>query len=369
MDVYFPDGLQTTSINDWFNRDYFKSKQLFTSSYHHLSKYLWRTHSWSLPSDPLLSTDTIWIGNSDAENVLVLLSGTHGIEGYCGSAIQSFILNCLQQGRLSIPDSHAILMVHALNPWGMKWGRRCDQEGVDLNRNFINFHKIPDKDHEYDLVLNQLSVSDRALRQQHLRNLINDYGQSQFDTVFCSGQYHYSWAPFYGGIQPSYANNVIDKIIDFWKLQQRVLTVIDLHTGLGPWGYGELISDHPLHSNGDIFSKKIFGNSIATTANYQSFSTPKQGLLDYRWHKMMQDEGCFLTLEFGTIGTFSLFETLLNEHLFWRDNAEITFNDADYINIRKEMFHHFNPEDSYWRQSVLFKSWQVIQQALKAVQS
>ncbi len=33
-------------------------------------------------------------------------------------------------------------MIHALNPWGMQWARRCDEQGIDINRNFIDFNQL-----------------------------------------------------------------------------------------------------------------------------------------------------------------------------------------------------------------------------------
>ena len=40
------------------------------------------------PDGKDLSTDVAWWGPTDAERVLVLISGTHGVEGYCGSGAQ-----------------------------------------------------------------------------------------------------------------------------------------------------------------------------------------------------------------------------------------------------------------------------------------
>ena len=35
-----------------------------------------------------LTTDIAWIGPRDAQKVLVMLSATHGVEGFCGSGAQ-----------------------------------------------------------------------------------------------------------------------------------------------------------------------------------------------------------------------------------------------------------------------------------------
>ncbi|WP_281015546.1 DUF2817 domain-containing protein, partial [Mesorhizobium sp. M00.F.Ca.ET.217.01.1.1] len=40
-----------------------------------------------------------------------------------------------------LPSSTAVLFVHALNCYGFAWDRRVTAEGVDLNRNFVDFSK------------------------------------------------------------------------------------------------------------------------------------------------------------------------------------------------------------------------------------
>ena len=102
----------------------------------------------------VLGTDTVWLGPLDAEQVLIFISGTHGVEGYCGSAIQQFYLSQLRSELL--PENTAILMIHSLNPWGMQWARRCDISGIDLNRNFVDYQNVEALDPEYDAILTTL---------------------------------------------------------------------------------------------------------------------------------------------------------------------------------------------------------------------
>ena len=89
------------------------------------------------PNGESLATDCAWLGNTNADNVLVIIGGTHGIEGYAGSAVEYDFL----QQHDSLPQQTAVLLVHALNAWGYAWSRRCDEEGIDINRNFVDFHQ------------------------------------------------------------------------------------------------------------------------------------------------------------------------------------------------------------------------------------
>lgn len=311
-----------------------------------------------------LLTEAIWLGPDDATKVLVIISGTHGVEGYCGSAIQRLLLDQLQQQQLPMGENSALLFLHALNPWGMYWARRCDQSGIDLNRNFIDFSARPDPDPDYSQLLTALSDVDVCKRNSRLLRLRNQWGQTRYDEVLSGGQYHQPWAPFYGGTQPANANQVIEQIIQRWSLASRELIVLDLHTGLGPFGHGELISDHPADSPSDFYSRSIYGDAIANTELGDSFSVPKAGLMDYRWHQLMSQKGCYLTLEFGTLGTQALFDVLFSESLYWRDQQPATLSDSEYSHHRQAMINHFCPADPLWRQTALFKGWQVVQRAL-----
>ena len=70
------------------------------------------------------------------ENLLVHISGTHGVEGPAGSAIQLASLNYLSSHPLSHPTT-GVLFVHGLNAYGFKHHRRVNENNVDLNRNFL----------------------------------------------------------------------------------------------------------------------------------------------------------------------------------------------------------------------------------------
>ena len=80
-------------------------------------------------------------GDKSAQRVVVISSGTHGVEGYTGSGIQSLLLHEGLYARL--PAGTRLLMVHGVNPYGFAWQRRTNESNIDLNRNFISFEKAP----------------------------------------------------------------------------------------------------------------------------------------------------------------------------------------------------------------------------------
>jgi hypothetical protein len=48
----------------------------------------------------------------------------------------------MDQG-ISVGSDDAVVFVHALNPYGMAWLRRVNENNIDLNRNFMEFEKGP----------------------------------------------------------------------------------------------------------------------------------------------------------------------------------------------------------------------------------
>ncbi len=312
--------------------------------------------------DEDLSTEVIWLGPGAATRVVVLISATHGVEGFVGAAVQTDLLARL--GKASqLPQDTAVLMVFALNPYGFSHYRRCDEAGIDLNRNFVDFQQPLPENSGYEKLQEAIYCDDADQRHRLFEAFLGQHGQTALEIAVSGGQYVDPQGPFYGGVAPAHGHRVIEQLIEHYQLAQRRLAVVDVHSGLGSYGHGEVINDHPLQSRGYKVANRWYGASVAAPALGNSSSVSKLGLLDYHWHTLMQDHGCFVTLEFGTYPTQDLFDVVLDDHRAWKsgDQQAITKN-AD------AMKKHFYPQDVYWRELVLVKSRQVVQQAMDGLQ-
>ena len=65
-----------------------------------------------------LATDSVLLGVADAPSLLVVTSGTHGVEGFCGSGCQRELLQDEDLLRRIDAGRVAVLLVHAVNPYG-----------------------------------------------------------------------------------------------------------------------------------------------------------------------------------------------------------------------------------------------------------
>ncbi len=317
------------------------------------------------PQGQPLFTDCAWIGSDGASRVLVLISGTHGVEGYAGSAIQSDFLQLLARQTWQLPDDTAVLLVHALNPWGMAWLRRCDQQGIDLNRNFIDFAQpLPDNP-GYRQLRDDL-MAEPAVRAPALQRYRQQHGQTALELAVSGGQYEDPTGPFYGGTSAAVANQLIHSLINQYTLGEKRLAVVDLHTGLGPYGYGEIICDHAPHSDGAVTAHNWYGDSVTLPLAGTSSSVPKHGLLDYAWHRIMNADSCFVTLEFGSYSVDALFNSILADHRL-HAQGHVSWQDPDCISIKQHLLQHFCPDDDQWRELVLLRARQVIRLALEGL--
>ncbi|HEX4937985.1 MAG TPA: DUF2817 domain-containing protein, partial [Candidatus Kapabacteria bacterium] len=112
------------------------------------------------PLGETLATDVLWLGDQDARKVVVLLSAVHGVEGFAGSAIQTDLLRRLASGEATLPDGLALAIVHAVNPWGFAWCRRVDEQGIDINRNFVDFSQPLPRNDGYRALADALIPAD-----------------------------------------------------------------------------------------------------------------------------------------------------------------------------------------------------------------
>lgn len=350
---------------DVFPADYQSARVLWLSELSNLSgRVVHREYSCqgSGPHGEALITDLAWIGSENARRVVVVLAGTHGIEGFAGSAVHIDHLRSIGASRLALPDATALLLVHALTPWGYAWLRRCDAEGVDLNRNFIDFSGQLPKNFGYDQLKQSLWIFDAEERARLFAEFERLHGRVAFEQAISAGQYSDPYGPFYGGNHPAHGRLVIEDVLQRYALPERDLIVIDVHTGLGPYGYGEIICDHLPDSSGSVAARRYFGESVTLPFLGTSTSVPKTGLLDYSWHKIMNERSCYVTLEFGTYSTDRLFDILLKDHQLWAGSGGW----AERMKHGRIMRRHFCPDDSAWQEMVLFRARQVIGQAFRA---
>ena len=104
-----------------------------------------------------LAIDTALIGDPAAKALFLASSGTHGPEGFAGSACQLALLNDELPDRAT-ERGVAILLVHAVNPFGFSHLKRTNEDNIDLNRNFNDFSRPYPANPTYECVQDRKST-------------------------------------------------------------------------------------------------------------------------------------------------------------------------------------------------------------------
>ncbi len=267
------------------------------------------------PDGAQLAIDVARLGPDDASAVLVVVSGTHGVEGFAGSALQT---RWLTAPPAPLRPGLALVMVHALNPYGFAWTRRSNEDNIDLNRNFVDWTRPLPANEGYGeladlLVPERWDVETREATTTALLVEAGERGLDAMQRIISGGQYHHPGGVFYGGDGPAWSHRWLRANAEAVTGPARRVGVVDLHTGLGPWGHGELIvtppGDHPISQR----AKRWWGD-VRSSSDGDSVSTDLTGdwlgAVEELWPASEVTAVC---LEFGTVDEVQVLQALRGE--------------------------------------------------------
>ena len=316
-----------------------------------------------------LFLDTAVIGPRDAKKALLLISATHGVEGYFGSAVQTGLLRESLADRA--PKDTKIVLLHALNPYGFSWDRRVNEDNADINRNCIDFAHPPQNE-PYDQLAAWISprdISDAALKSASARltEYLKAHGAFALQEAISKGQYRYPDGVYYGGARESWSIRMLKDVIVETLSKVREMIVIDFHTGLGEYGAGEMITEDLPGSAPYKRAKAMWGKRVASSEAGESVSAPLSGTIDKAFATWMKGvELTFAALEVGTRDTRTVFNALRKDnwlHCFAAGRQKHKAANA----IRLELRDAFYPDTADWKRMVWGHANEVVNAALKAL--
>ena len=310
-----------------------------------------------------LAMDVSVQGPADAPRVLMTTSGVHGIEGFCGSALQSGLLGQLSPG----PDM-AIVHVHAVNPHGFSFGRRVNEDNVDLNRNFIDFAQpLPvntDYGEIHDLLLPRHWPPDAGGEAQ-LAERASRWGARRMQLAITGGQYHEPAGLWFGGTSPTWSQRVFRQVLREHIGHAREVAWIDLHTGLGPHGVGERI--FACTDSGATLerARRWWGEDITSVHTGTSHSIPMSGPIQMAlYEECVHARYTGICLEFGTCPLPDMVMALRAGHWLHRQEG---VPQALARQIRERLREAFCPHSPAWQDSVWQQALQAAHQALQGL--
>ena len=236
------------------------------------------------PDGQRLTLDAVWISRtptSAPRRALTILSGVHGVEGFVNSALQCDLLARLGtvEGRAALPDDVGVLLVHAVNPWGMAWWRRQNESNVDLNRNWRRSEVEPLQNDPYDEI-HELACPDTPTLPSlddllvAAASFVETRGLAWVRDAITKGQYRHPDGLHYGGERTEESNRILQRLVEERLVGVERALTIDLHTGHGPRGELTLLSDQPIGSSQhEFFTSRFPGVRVEATADNPDATT------------------------------------------------------------------------------------------------
>lgn len=315
------------------------------------------------PAGEALVCDAARFGPLDARNLLLLSSGTHGVEGFCGSGAQAALLS---SGLLrELPQDAAVLLIHAVNPYGFAHLRRTNEDNIDLNRNFIDHSRAPlnpayDEIHHW-LVPVEWEGPARAAADLELRRYQETHGMRAFQAAMTGGQYSHPDGLFFGGRAPAWSNQTWRRILREHCDRAGHVVAIDVHTGLGPSGVGEAIcvTDQAEH----LRAIEIFGEDVKWTGSGASVSTSVGGSLV---HGAREELGrgrlTMIGLEYGTYPIADTLEALRAETWLVANGRA---DSPQGSRIKQRLRDVFYVDELAWKQAVVDRFLELVGHAIR----
>ncbi|HEX6292837.1 MAG TPA: DUF2817 domain-containing protein [Herpetosiphonaceae bacterium] len=288
---------------------------------------------------------------------LITLSGTHGVEGYCGSAIQSAVLHYNEY--LACHPMFQI-HIHGLNAWGMRHFSRTDEQHVDINRSIIDFTSVLPVNQLYPMVHEHLCFQDwdeRTIARfwDFQETFIRTHGLTGWNRAFSGGQYDYPDGVMYGGTAPGWSQRVLQRIAGLIPEFVTTLIVLDFHTGVGQFGEALILVKQltPIELAIRLPSVLSQRRSLIFDAHNLPLSTHNfSGLVLEAFTRLPQR--CIpLVVEYGTYPARQMIEAILYDR--W-----LAWSSQDTAALRQSLLEQYCPSDPAWRDRVLGHAWMLL---------
>ncbi len=313
----------------------------------------------------VLAMDVARFGAADASAMLLISSACHGVEGYCGSGVQHALLGDPAWHAQAQESGIALLYVHGLNPYGFSWWRRTTHENVDLNRNFQDFGKPLPANHGYERIASALVPEQwppTAENETLLTAFTAEFGAAGFQAAVSGGQYRHADGLFYGGVAPTWSQQTLRRVLQQHGKRCRALGWIDVHTGLGPSGHGEMIFAGHNDPAAVARARRWWGEKVTSIYDGSSSSAVLAGLMcNAAYEECAQAEYTGMALEYGTLPVPDVINALRADQ--WLQNhphAPLEQHRA----IKRQVRDAFYTDTDVWKAQIIEQGLAVSRQAL-----
>ena len=328
-----------------------------------------------------LYIDHIYLpSKKDKENLIVLTTGVHGMEGYIGSVMLDLFFEEIYP-TLDTKNT-GILILANVNPYGMKYMRRYNENNVDLNRNFIldwnNFDLTSNKDYPEvkDFLQPEGKINNAFWHEVgfylSLAKEAITKGADKVSDALLTGQYEYAQGVYYGGNGDEKSTTYLKSVFnDCLESEYENIVHVDIHSGYGP-RYNMVIFNSVYETMNEAQTKEAFGYDYVISYDSESFYATTGDTTDYFYRlaeSKKTDKDLFSTcFEFGTIGD-SFIDSILSLKYTVDENRQHWYPSDDKIAsevVKENYYELFYPTETAWREKTVADFKTAMQGVLKA---
>ena len=277
---------------------------------------------------------------------------------------------CSRSVFLSVSDGGvAVLHVHAVNPFGFSHSRRVTQENVDPNRNFIDFSSALPVNQGYasiDHLLIPKAWPPRPEVEAELDAYRERFGDRGLQRAMAMGQYTFADGMFFGGKAPTWSNKTFRRILAQYAASREHIASIDIHTGLGPYGFGERIFACP-EDPVVLERARRWWLDLTSVETGTSTSIPLSGPIQASFAEECPDAlQTHICLEYGTYPSAQVQSALRAEHWLHRYGCADASKGAAIKQALKDAFY---PDADDWKLAVWQQGSEAYLQALEGLRA
>lgn len=324
-------------------------------------------HTHTVSADEDLTIDRIEAPALESnDRVLLFTTGEHGIEAYVGSAMLQRFIECYLN-KLD-PHSTGLVLVHAINPWGMQYWRRTNARNVDLNRNFVlrPSELDPSLNRDYDRLSACITPAEmvrdlaesKQLISEHYERLTAEIDEDAFWYTVRFGQYFQPRGIHYGGDSIQVETEHLIQVYESAFRDYAHILHLDMHTGYGPRYQMSLVnSAHEPAPSAEFVAR--FNYPIVVAANPDEFYAIQGDMIDYMYRlwaaKYPQRRLYGTAFEFGTFGESleqqirTLQTMILENQARWHGCASAEIE----AHIMADFRELFAPSEAAWRRKAV----------------
>ncbi|HVT26613.1 MAG TPA: M14 family metallopeptidase [Lacipirellulaceae bacterium] len=349
----------------YYSTDYFSARQRFLAASAQLGIEHHSLHIQApSPNSEPLSIDIAVVGAAKPRSALVLSSGVHGVEGLFGSAIQlAFLEKIVPNWRP--PVEAAVILIHAINPFGFAWQRRFNEDNVDLNRNFLlaeeQYAGSPPLSDKFRRAMKPRRPRMRfGFWTARMALLALRHGIHSFWETLPVGQYDYPDWLFFGGQGPTQSVQTLERFLPTLLDEAQKVAHLDFHTGLGRWADCQLLVSESEGIDSCEWWLEHFGaNMVKRLKSYTRAYEVRGGFGPWLRALFPDCAYRYSTAEFGTYSPMRVIGALADE-LRWHGRLGV---ERPAHPSRRRLANTFVPRSRSWRTKTLHTGLSLVERA------